>query len=395
MQGGNSTHGKDVHTHISLPQWPSIPNGHTRQLPSNYGVPNVPPPSSLQNPSSVSVPPPTQTVHGWGITNPNVPPPIHGGTIPGIPPTGAPINPVMSPQTPSHPPPTIFPTQYTSPSTTPHASSPVAHNWLQPPPGAASRAPTTTPQPLMPHNNWATVQPSAPTNTVPMFGSPLPVASPVNPTAQPYPGATNVYQPPSTPQPSFWGMVSVPTPPPSSHASAVDPYGSHPPPLPVASSHTPQQQKVAYSQYGSIAVSTAPIVAAPVPPPVAYPLYQQQSIAPVHPVVSVANPSSGKAYVSSTGVEYFSPSGAMNHNSTAPLHPPGTTGQGAVGGILVASPAPAAQFSQTSLSAASGVVTIPSASDLNSTISGSLGPQRGVIYNQPSQIQGYHPYRRM
>lgn len=392
MQGGNSTPGKDAHTHISLPQWPSIPNGHPRHLPSNYGVPNIPPPSSLHNPSPVSVSPHTQTIHGWGITNPTVPPPIHGGTIPGILPTGAPINSVMSPHTPSHPPPTIFSTQYTSPCTTPHASSPVAHSWLQPPPGAASRAPTTTPQPLMPHNNWATVQPSAPTSTVPMFASPLPVASPVNPTAQPYQGATNVYTPVSTPQPSFWGMVPVPTPPPTSHATAIDPYASHPPPIPVASSHTPQQQKVAYSQYGSIAVSTAPMA---VQHPVYHPIYQQPSIAQVHPVVSMTTPSSGKTYVSSTGVEYFSPSGSMNHNSTSPFHPPGTTGHGAVGGILVASPAPASQFSQTSLSAASGVVTVPSASDLNSNINGSLGPQRGVIYNQPSQIPGYHPYRRM
>ena len=329
------------------------------------------------------------------MANPPLAPPIHGGTVPAIPPTGTNINALMSPQTPSHPPPAVFPTQYTSPSTTPHASSPVAPNWLQPPPGAAGRAPTTTPQTLMPHNNWATVQQSAPHNTVPTFASPLPVATPVNHTEQPspYPGATNVYPPPSTPQPSFWGMVPVPTPPPTSHATAVDPYASQPPPLPVAPSHTPHQQKVAYSQYGvNIAVSAAPLVAAPVPHPVAYPVYQQPSIASVHPGVT---PSAGKSFVSSSGVEYFSPTGAINHNSTAPLHPPGSTGQGAVGGMLVASPATGVQFSQPSLSAPSGVVTVPSASDLNPTISGSLGPQRGVIYNQPSQIQGYHPYRRM
>jgi len=392
IQGGNSIQGKDVPTNMSTPQWPSIPNGHPRHPPPNYGVPNVPPPHTLRNHASVSLPPPQQTMHpGWGVTNPTVPPPTMQHT-------SLPNNPVMSPQTQPHPPPALFHTQYTSPSTTPSAS-PVMHNWLQPPPHAASaiRVTTTTPQPLVPHNSWTTKQHSATHNVVPTFASPLPVASPVHSTAQPspYPGITSVYPPPTTPQPGFWGMVPVPvpTPPPTSQAMSVDPYASHHPHLPVTSTHTHQQSKVAYSQYGGIAVSAASVLAAPVPPPVSYPVYQQSPIAPVHPIVSMASPSHGKPYINTTGVEYYSHAGTINHNPAA-SHP-GAAGHSNIGGILVASPVSANHFSQPSLGAVPGVATVQSNSDFNATINGSLGPQRGIIYNQPSQMPGYHPYRRM
>ena len=376
-------------SNISPPQWSSMPNGHPRHLPTSYGVPNVPPSPGLANHSSVSVLPPTQNVHGWGVSPQNVPPPIHGNNLTAIPPTGAHINHIMPPQTPPHPPPAGFPTQYTSPATTPHVPSPVTPNWLHPPPIPASRATTTTPQPFMHPNSWASNQHSSPHNKVPTFPSPLPVASPVNHTAQttPFPGATAVYPHPSTPQPSFWGMVPVPTPPPTSQTAAVASYASPPPPPPpIASSHAQLQPNVAFSQYGGMTVSAAPLVATPVPPPVAYSVYQQNSIAGVHPVVSSATQSPVKPFPNSSGIEFIDPSGSLNHNCV---------GQGSLGGMIVAGPTSAAQLSQQPLGAASGVATIPSPADLHPPLAGSLGPQRGLIYNPPSQIQGYHPYRRM
>ena len=392
IQGGNSIQGKDVPSNMPTSQWPSMQNGHPRHLiQPNYGVPNVPPPHTLRSHPSVSLPPPHSTMlPGWGVPSPTVPPPA-------LQHTSLPNNPVMSPQTPPHPPPALFHTQYTSPSTTPIAS-PLTHNWLQPPPPASNaiRVTTTTPQPLVPPNNWTPMQPSVPSNVVPTFASPLPVPSPVHSTAQPtpFPGAATVYPPPSTPQPGFWGMVPVPvpTPPPSSQAMSVDPYLSH---HPATSTNTQQPSKVAYnSQYGGIAVSAASVLPAPVQSPVSYPVYQPSHVAQIPPGVSMASPSPGKPFINASGVDYYNNAGTMNH-SPAPPHP-GTTGHNNIGGILVASPIPAAHFSQPPINAASGVqATVQSTSDLNATINASLGPQRGIIYNQPSQMQGYHPYRRM
>ena len=367
-------------------QCQSIPNGHSRHLPTSYGGFNVPPSLGAANHSSVSVQPHPQSVHGWAVSPQTAPPPIHGNNISTIPPTGAHISHIIPPQTPPHPPPTGFPTHYTSPATTPHVQSPVTPNWLHPPPIPASRA-ATTPQPFMAPNNWVSTQLSSQPNKVPTFPSHIPVASPINPPAQtsPFPGAASVYPPPSTPQPNFWGMVPVPTPPPASQATAVVPFGAPPPP-PIATSHAQLQSNVAFSQYGGMTVSAAPLVATPVPPPVAYSIYPQNSITAVHPVVSSATQSPVKPYPNSSGVEFIEPSGPMSHN---PINP------GAIGGMLVASPTSATQISHQPVVAASGVATIPTSTDLNNPIAGNLGPQRGVIYNPPSQIQGYHPYRRM
>jgi len=180
------------------------------------------------------------------------------------------------------------------------------------------------------------------------------------------------------------GMIPVPTPPPASQAAAVTPYGAPPPPN--ASSHAHLQSNVAYSQYGGMTVTAAPLVATPVPPPVAYSMYPQNSIASVHPLVSSATQSPVKPYPNSSGVEFIEPSGHLSHNPIGPGH---------IGGVIVASPTPATQISHQPIVAASGVSTIPTSIDLNNPIAGNLGPQRGVIYNPPSQIQGYHPYRRM
>jgi len=94
-------------------------------------------------------------------------------------------------------------------------------------------------------------------------------------------------------------------------------------------------------------------------------------------------------------VGYYSTTGTMNHNSTAPPPFTGAPVHGPIGGMPLPSPGQAVQLSQPSLGVAPGVVTVPSTPDLNPILSGSLGPQRGVIYNQPSQIQSYHPYRRV
>ena len=372
----------------SQPQWSSMPNGHARHLPTSFGLPNVPPSPGLANHSSVQ--PNPQNVHGWGVAPQNTIPQIPGNSLTTIPPTGAHVNHIMPPQTPPHPPPTGFPTHYTSPATTPHVQSPVNPNWLHPPPIPASRA-NTTPQAFNPPNNWASNQYSSQHNKVPTFPSPHPVAPPVNPTAQStsFPVAATVYPPPSTPQPSFWlagqqGMIPVPTPPPASQAAAVTPYGAPPPPN--ASSHAHLQSNVAYSQYGGMTVTAAPLVATPVPPPVAYSMYPQNSIAGVHPLVSSATQSPVKPYPNSSGVEFIEPSGHLSHNPIGP---------GPIGGMIVASPTPVTQISHQPIVAASGVSTIPTSIDLNNPIAGNLGPQRGVIYNPPSQIQGYHPYRRM
>ena len=415
-QGGNNEYKDIISQNNPTPQWippaasplaTSIPNGHHQP---NYGTPNVPPPA-LRHHHTVNVPHPPPTAYpSWGITAPAPVPSPHPSAMP---PTGATVHAVMPPQTPTHPPQTVYPNQYTSPAATPNhlATSPVTHHWAQPPPPpTSSHVATTTPQPPLTHSHpWgAAVQHSiVPNVAVPTFASPPPQA--VASTAQPtqFTGTTTaVYPPPSTPQPpSFW---AVPTPPPTTQTSAVDLYATHHQPHPVASQHSQQQQqpKVAFSQYGGIAVSSiaAPVVASPVPPPTAYPLYQQNSLAPVPPPVAVAMaapPQAGKPYVNTTGVEYYSQAapGAINHSPVAPPHPHPPPHPGAAvplaGGILVANSVSATPYSQPPVGpATAAVVTMASSSDLNA-VSGTLGPQRIAMYTQPSQVQGYHPYRRM
>ena len=386
---------------MSGPQWAAVPNGHPRNLPPSYGGSSIPPPQSITNQPSVSVQPAAQTMHNWGAPTPTGPPPIHSITMTSIPPSGATIIPV-SPQTPPHPPPPMFSGSFTSPSTTPNGPSPAAQNWLQNsqfPLHQAQRVPSSTPQAPAMHNNWPAAQPSAPpSSTVPTFPSSIPVhQSPVHSLSQPtqFPGATAMFPPPSTPQPSFWSGLPAPTPPPSSQTSSLDQYGSHPSHLPVAT----QQPNGAYnSQMGRIVVNPVPLVqnsAAPVPPHVVYSAYQGNAMPPIQSVVSGAPPSTIKPYANSAGVGYYSTTGTMNHNSTAPPPFTGAPVHGPIGGMPLPSPGQAVQLSQPSLGVAPGVVTVPSTPDLNPILSGSLGPQRGVIYNQPSQIQSYHPYRRV
>ena len=308
--------------------------------------------------------------------------------------TGPSVHAVMPAQTPPHPPPMMLHTQYTPPSSTPNASPVTLHQWAQPPPQPvnSTRVTTTTSQTLLQPNPWAAVSPSVQSTAVPPFASPPPAASPVHSTQ--YPGSTTVYHPSSTPQPpSFWGIAVVPTPPPATQSTTAVPYNAHPP-LPTATQTTHQPPKVAYSQYQNMAVSAAPIVAAPVPSPSGYSVYQTNPLAPVNhvPVVSIASQAPGKPYVSTTGVQYYQTTGPINHNSAPPPLLPGTATQGTIGGIIVPTSVSAAPYSHGTVT---GPVTVASNPDPNNPIIGNLGPQRGLMYTQPSQMQGYHPYRRM
>ena len=51
---------------------------------------------------------------------------------------------------------------------------------------------------------------------------------------------------------------------------------------------------------------------------------------------------------------------------------------------------PGEYYPQQSQSAVSPVAAYPQPVDMT----GGLGPQRGAMYTQPSQVQSYHPYRR-
>ena len=299
------------------------------------------------------------------------------------PPTG--IHGIVPSHSHQHPPPMAYPTLQANHS---GAGAPISNTWTQPPPSTV-----VTPQVSLSQQPWPTVQPP---NQQPVYGSPPPIASSVaQQQSTQYLGTTAVYPPPSTPQPaSFWPMPPVPTPPPPPHSTSqastpvVDPYqtfNQHP--LPAVSPHQIQSQqhpKAAFSQYGNIVVSAAaPVPAASIPHPTAYPLYQQNT---AHPVVAVApHPTPGKAFASTPGMEYYYPSGTTLSSSTVPS---GTT--------ALTVPISSMSYSQQAVGGVPGgsIMAAPSMADIGA-VNATLGPQRASMYTQPSQVQGYHPYRRV
>lgn len=295
-----------------------------------------------QHPQQHIAPPPHQPpVEQWNMMAPNGH--HHGGQM-GPPPQAPPPGgwggpPPQAPPPPQPHPPTAYPAQYGTPPTSHPPPQwgpppPPHHHHHQQPPGGAGQPPP--PQ----WGAYAAPPPPAP--------GPPPAAPAVTP--QPPPAQYPVYHPPTTPQPgapNFWGNPPGPAPtPPISQQPPIqaDPY---PPKM------------TAYGQYAAAPQPHTTYAAAYTP--------QYQSL-PAAPAV-VPHPQQQKA-------------GPPPHQGPPPqtVYPAAATA-----GDYYQNPAMAAV---SSAPAGYQAVTV------DITPAGGLGPQRGAMYTQPSQVQSYHPYRR-
>jgi hypothetical protein len=254
----------------------------------------------------------------------------------GVPQNGhAPSQP-MGPPPPQVPPPvnwTQHPPQLPSPVSTypPHFGSPPTNHAMQPLP-QQQQHPWGQPPPQTP----PLVHHQQPPPQWSPYASPPPSQASITVTqASPYP--TAIYPVPSTPTgPSFWAASPVPTQTPPAEA-----YG-------VTSKIT------IYNQYGP-------------PPPTATPTYPTQ-----YPNIPMSAPQQ------------------QPHPSQKP--PPMT---------IAYQPAPQVNNSEY-YSTVGGITTVSVAATPTivgyqaelAVAAGGLGPQRGALYAQPSQVQSYHPYRR-